>query len=170
VLLAEGGVARRPASGAERLLTKEDLLALVRLAWQVQGFPALRDASDRLLPADVEFAFADGELALLQIRPFVESRAARSHALLRRLDAGLRVRGDRVVDLDGTPLVPDAPAIAPGSRPGPPEPVGAEDPERPPAADGAEDPERPPAPDGAEDAEPAPAPGRAEDAGSEAAP
>ena len=56
------------------------------------------------MPADVEFAFLDGKLVLLQIRPFVESARARSASYLQRLDRGFRERGDRPVDLNGIPV------------------------------------------------------------------
>ena len=56
-----------------------------------------------MLPADIEFGFRGGKLALLQIRPFVESKAAQQNAYLLQLDAGLRDRAQTLVDLDGTP-------------------------------------------------------------------
>jgi hypothetical protein len=54
-------------------------------------------------PADVEFGFANGELRLFQIRPFLESRQARGSAYLRRMDASLIEGQDISVDLNRTP-------------------------------------------------------------------
>jgi phosphoenolpyruvate synthase/pyruvate phosphate dikinase len=102
-LSPEGGIVRRPASGRETVLERDEVLALVDLAYRLYGFPGLTDASGARLPADVEFAFAGGRLALLQIRPFVESGRARESAFLRQLDAGLAAGGDAPVDLDAAP-------------------------------------------------------------------
>ena len=55
------------------------------------------------LPADIEFGFAGGRLALLQIRPFVESSAAQQNLYLLELDAGLKERGAAKISLDGVP-------------------------------------------------------------------
>jgi hypothetical protein len=65
--------------------------------------PALRDAQGKQLPADIEFAFRDGRLTLLQIRPYVESKSAQRNAYLLGLDEKLRSRSRTVVPLDGVP-------------------------------------------------------------------
>ena len=69
---------------------------------------ALLSAAARLsalesAPADIEFAFLDGKLVLLQIRPFVESKRAQSSGYLQSLDAGLLERGLENVDMRGVP-------------------------------------------------------------------
>jgi hypothetical protein len=51
----------------------------------------------------VEFAFKDGSLALLQLRPFVESKSAQRNEYLLSLDARLGDRGSDWVDLNGVP-------------------------------------------------------------------
>ena len=51
----------------------------------------------------MEFAFRDGKLFLLQLRPFVESGAAQSSAYLAGLDEVFRSRGRLPVDLDAVP-------------------------------------------------------------------
>ncbi len=103
VLDPVGGVKRRPASGAEAVLSRDEVMQLVKLSRDVARFPSLRDRKGRGLPADIEFAFKDGKLALLQIRPFVESDSALRSAYLRRLDAAFQKRGRARVALDVVP-------------------------------------------------------------------
>jgi hypothetical protein len=55
------------------------------------------------MPADVEFAFRDGRLTLLQIRPLNESKSAQRNAYLLSLDAQLRARGSWGVARDAVP-------------------------------------------------------------------
>ena len=47
--------------------------------------------------------FKDRRLALLQIRPFVQSGRAQGSAFLTELDSGTRERGKALVSLDGIP-------------------------------------------------------------------
>jgi hypothetical protein len=104
VLLPAGGVAKVPASGTERVLEEREIRQLVELAEEVPSrVPALRDAQGKQLPADIEFAFRDGRLTLLQIRPYVESKSAQRNAYLLGLDEKLRSRSRTVVPLDGVP-------------------------------------------------------------------
>jgi predicted SPOUT superfamily RNA methylase MTH1 len=71
----------------------------------VSRFPTLRDEAGNALPADIEFAFKDGKLALLQIRPFVESKSAQHNQYLNGLDEEFRKRSSTRVDLMGIPPV-----------------------------------------------------------------
>jgi len=104
VLDPTGGVDRVPASGTDAVLEPGEIDALVRFAREVPDrFPALRDAQGNPVPADVEFAFRDGRLTLLQIRPFVESRGARASHYLAELDRSLREKGRQTVRLDRAP-------------------------------------------------------------------
>jgi hypothetical protein len=58
----------------------------------------------RPVASDVEFAFVDGKLWLLQIRPFNESRAARRASYLIELDRVLAGNLGRKVDMgEGVP-------------------------------------------------------------------
>ncbi len=103
VLLPTGGVTRVPASGAAELLSSAEIQQLVAFANHVhQNFDSLQEGG-KALPADIEFAFKDGRLYLLQIRPFVESGRAQHSAYLSSLDAGLRERGQAPVALDAIP-------------------------------------------------------------------
>jgi hypothetical protein len=104
VLSPHGGVVEEPASGAEQVLAPAEIAQLVALAQELPSRVAtLRGPDGETLPADVEFAFRGGELTLLQIRPFVESRAAQRNRYLLALDAPLRARADRRVGLDAVP-------------------------------------------------------------------
>ncbi|MEW6765139.1 MAG: PEP/pyruvate-binding domain-containing protein [Pseudomonadota bacterium] len=102
VLPPAGGIERLPASG-EGVLTPAELEALRRLGNQLpQRFP-LHDEEGKPLPADVEFGFIDGRLALFQIRPYQQSRAARRSRFLLELDRPLREHEGRMVNLRETP-------------------------------------------------------------------
>jgi hypothetical protein len=104
VLDPAGGVSRVPASGADAVLAPREIDQLVRFARDVpKRFPALRDEKGQPVAADVEFAFKDGRLTLLQMRPFVESKGAKSSRYLAELDADLRQKGNRQIRLDRAP-------------------------------------------------------------------
>jgi hypothetical protein len=104
VLSPRGGIGEERASGREELLAPGEIAQLVALARQLPDRVAtLRGPDGERLAADVEFAFRDGRLTLLQIRPFVESRAAQRNQTLLALDAPLRERADRRVRLDARP-------------------------------------------------------------------
>ncbi len=123
LLSPEGGVVKLPATGADAVLEPAEIRRLREFAARVHArFPALADEEGKPVPADVEFAFRDGKLALLQLRPFVESKGARRNLYLQRLDADLDAHGRRLVRLDAVP----SPADAPGSpAPAPPAVSGA---------------------------------------------
>jgi hypothetical protein len=104
VLDPMGGIAKLPATGTDTVLQPAEIAQLIALAKDVRArFVSLRDEAGRPMPADIEFAFRGGRLALLQIRPFVESRRAQGSAYLAQLDAGFRERGRAPVPLDGVP-------------------------------------------------------------------
>jgi hypothetical protein len=99
-----GGIDRLPASGSEVVLEKHEIVQLIELANRVpERFPSLRTEGGDAAPADIEFAFRDGRLALLQIRPFVENRSAQRNLYLASLDAGFDARGSEPVNLDDVP-------------------------------------------------------------------
>jgi hypothetical protein len=104
ILRPEGGVTRVPASGTEEILSVEEIRTLLWMADSLPGrFPGIVDAGGNPAPADIEFGFSGGHLALFQIRPFLESsRAARSR-YLHRLDEQLEKTGDILVDLHEIP-------------------------------------------------------------------
>ena len=126
VLASDGGVVKKPASGGEMLLTPGEIKQLVAFARSVPArFPSLRTASGDAVPADIEFAFRGGRLALLQIRPFNESRSAQRSQYLAELDAAFTSRGDDKVLLGAipgqplpTPVAPAVPAATPKKKQG----------------------------------------------------
>lgn len=83
----QGGIRKVPASGADQVLTRAEIDRLRALADDVaQRFPMPVAADGLPAPADVEFGFAGGRLALFQIRPFVESLRARRTGYLINMD------------------------------------------------------------------------------------
>ncbi len=104
VLAAGGGLETVPASGAEQLLSDAEIAQLVGLARAAPAkFQTLRTPKGGALPADIEFAFADGHLAILQLRPFVQSKRALRNEYLLGLDAGFERLGERRIKLDAVP-------------------------------------------------------------------
>jgi len=98
-----GGITKAPASGTAEVLEPGEIEQLIAMSRDVTRFPTLRDEEGNLLPADIEFAFKNGKLALLQIRPFVENKSAQRNQYLNGLDAGLELRSSAQVDLSGIP-------------------------------------------------------------------
>jgi hypothetical protein len=104
VLNPAGGLARVPTSGSDTVLEEDEMTRLIAFVdGLADKFPGLVDDQGQPAPADVEFGFANGELRLFQIRPFLESRQARGSAYLRRMDASLIEGQDISVDLNRTP-------------------------------------------------------------------
>jgi hypothetical protein len=103
ILSPTGGIDHERSSGTSAVLQREEIDQLITLAGEVAKFPSLRDEAGEELPADIEFGFKGGRLALLQIRPFVESAAAQQNLHLQQLDAGLQERANASVDLDAVP-------------------------------------------------------------------
>jgi len=103
LLPLSGGIAKAPASGTTEVLKPAEIEQLIAVSKDVARFPTLRDDQGNLQPADIEFAFKDGKIALLQIRPFVENKKARRNRYLNGLDAELDVRSAEPVDLSGIP-------------------------------------------------------------------
>jgi len=96
---ASGGIAKRPTSGADTLLQPTEIAQLIAFADAVpKQFPQ-RGEDGKPVAADVEFAFVDGKMWLLQIRPFNESRQARGAAHLAEMDKALAGNLARRVNL-----------------------------------------------------------------------
>jgi phosphoenolpyruvate synthase/pyruvate phosphate dikinase len=96
---ATGGIAKLPVSGSETLLTPREIAQLIAFADEIpKQFPQLGE-DGKPVAADVEFAFVNGRLWLLQIRPFNESRAARSAAYLIGMDRALETHLGRTVNM-----------------------------------------------------------------------
>ena len=83
----QGGIRQVPASGRDDVLSAAEIEQLRALADDVERrFPMPGVDGGGAAPADIEFGFADGRLALFQIRPFVESTRARRSAYLIGMD------------------------------------------------------------------------------------
>jgi hypothetical protein len=105
VLDPAGGVRQIAASGADSVLQPAEIGTLVQFGRELPDrFPPITDDQGNRAPADVEFGFLDGELQLFQLRPFLESKAARGSALLREMDASAQVDGSQAVSLTEVPL------------------------------------------------------------------
>lgn len=88
VLNRSGGVTKVPTTGGKRVLQPNEIKALIQLSRDApERFPALRGDLGEPMPADIEFGFRGGKLAILQIRPFVESKGAKESSYLKGLDA-----------------------------------------------------------------------------------
>jgi hypothetical protein len=99
VPLPTGGIGMRPTSGAETLLGANEVKQLIAFADEIpRKFPQFGE-DGKPVAADVEFAFVDGKLWLLQIRPFNESRKARGASYLAQMDQSLAGRLGGTVDL-----------------------------------------------------------------------
>jgi hypothetical protein len=99
-----GGVAELPASGAETLLHPGEVRQLIEISREIpEKFPPIVDDQGRPAPADIEFAFVGGQLQLLQIRPFLESRKAKGSSYLMGMDQGLTASRGKAVDLNEVP-------------------------------------------------------------------
>ncbi|MCU0922627.1 MAG: PEP/pyruvate-binding domain-containing protein, partial [Burkholderiaceae bacterium] len=99
VPLPTGGIARRPTSGADTLLQPDEIAQLIAFADEIpRQFPQLGE-NGKPVAADVEFAFVDGKMWLLQIRPFNESRQARGASHLAEMDRSLAGNLSRSVNL-----------------------------------------------------------------------
>lgn len=102
---ALGGIRKLPASGRDTVLTMPEIEQLRALADDVeQRFPMPKDETGLPAPADIEFGFRDGRLALFQIRPFVESMRARRSAYLVNMDRDSAGQGLASVNLRQRPL------------------------------------------------------------------
>jgi hypothetical protein len=101
-----GGMRRLPASGRDSVLLPGEIEQLRVLADDVERRFPMPVAADGLpAPADIEFGFRAGELALFQIRPFVESPRARRSLYLIEMDRAA-VRGEDIpVDLRQPPVM-----------------------------------------------------------------
>jgi hypothetical protein len=96
---ASGGIAKVAVSGADTLLRASEIRQLIAFADQIpKQFPQLGE-DGKPVAADVEFAFVDGKLWLLQIRPFNESREARGASYLIQMDKVLQSNMNRTVNM-----------------------------------------------------------------------
>jgi hypothetical protein len=99
-----GGLLRLPSSGSDATLSVGEIQQLVDFAIGLPAtFPPIVDDEGRPAPADVEFGFVGGELQLFQIRPFLESKSARSIGYLQQMEARLDDVAGILVDMNAVP-------------------------------------------------------------------
>jgi hypothetical protein len=96
---ASGGIAKAATSGAETLLKPDDVRQLIAFSEEITKRFQQFDDRGQPAAADVEFAFVEGRIWLLQIRPFNESRQAQASAYLARMDQALEKNLDRTVNM-----------------------------------------------------------------------
>jgi phosphoenolpyruvate synthase/pyruvate phosphate dikinase len=96
VLGSAGGLEKLPVSGGP-VLAAAEIEQLRRLGRELPDRFPQRDESGQIVPADVEFGFVAGRLTLFQIRPYLQSKAARRDRFLLDMDAPLRARTGRVI-------------------------------------------------------------------------
>jgi len=102
----DGGMRKVPASGRDQVLAPDEIVRLRALADDVERRFTMPVSQDNLpAPADIEFGFRAGRLALFQIRPFVESRRARRSLYLIDMDRGSDRGQGITVDLHESPPV-----------------------------------------------------------------
>jgi len=100
----DGGMRRLPADAPDALLQPAEIERLRRLANDVEArFPLPKTTDGSTPPADIEFGFDDGQLALFQIRPLVENRQARRDLHLADLDRMYPDANATLIDLDRPP-------------------------------------------------------------------
>ncbi len=100
----KGGIAELPATGAETLVQPGEIRQLIEISGEIpKKFPPIVDDQGRPAPADIEFAFVDAKLQLLQIRPFLESSKAKGSGYLMGMDKGLATSRGKPVNLDEVP-------------------------------------------------------------------
>ena len=103
VFAADGGLNKVPVSSDDRVLDRVEIAQLMQLVRRLpERFP-LRDGEGQSLPADIEFGFLQGQLALFQIRPYVERTGASQNAFLIAMDQGLVQNAQVRVDLGRVP-------------------------------------------------------------------
>ena len=101
----DGGILKLAASGLDDVLQPAEIAILRQFARDLpERFPPITDDQGEPAPADVEFGFLHGQLHLFQLRPFLDSRAARSSQYLQDMDRSGLARGEHSVDLNANPV------------------------------------------------------------------
>ena len=99
------GILKLAASGLDDVLQPAEIAILRQFARDLpERFPPITDDQGEPAPADVEFGFLHGQLHLFQLRPFLDSRAARSSQYLQDMDRSGLARGEHSVDLNANPV------------------------------------------------------------------
>ncbi len=104
ILAKSGGIREVPVSGRDTILFPGEIKQLIELAAHIpEKFPGMVDEEGNPLPADIEFGFLKGKLQLFQIRPFLESKRARSNEYLIEMDKAVSHTDNVQVELNKVP-------------------------------------------------------------------
>jgi hypothetical protein len=99
LLSDKGGFIMLPTTGSDYILSEADIVQVRQLAREVNTkFPPEKDAQGNIMPWDIEFGFAKGELWLFQIRPLARYRETKTLEALASIESS--ARASRVVDLN----------------------------------------------------------------------
>ncbi|MEP1594790.1 MAG: PEP/pyruvate-binding domain-containing protein, partial [Halieaceae bacterium] len=102
----EGGILKLPASGSDTVLQPAEIRILRQFAADLpERFPPIVDEAGAPAPADVEFGFLHGQLHLFQLRPFLDSKAARTSKYLQDMDSAGVHRQAVSVDMQSRPAL-----------------------------------------------------------------
>ena len=104
VISASGGIDEIPASGQARSLSNADIQAILDFTKSIDNWNKEHEGA----AADVEFGFLDGEFALFQIRPLVDSDSGERDRRLIALDATLTDALSVTLSIDGQPKTDNA--------------------------------------------------------------
>jgi hypothetical protein len=100
----KGGLLFLPSSGSDDVLQPDEIAQLIDFAVHLPDkFPPIVDDQGKSAPADVEFGFLDGDLRLFQLRPFLDSKAAKGIEYLHEMEARHTSAGAKTVDMNGVP-------------------------------------------------------------------
>jgi hypothetical protein len=101
ILTGKGGSQMVPATGAERVLTEQELSALVAAAEKIKReFAPEKGVNGDPLPWDIEYGFKGGKLYLFQTRPFVGNSDLRNLPALAALDKGVKEKAGQPFSLE----------------------------------------------------------------------
>jgi hypothetical protein len=100
----EGGLEFLPSSGSDTVLQPDEIAQLIDFAKHLPDkFPPIVDDQGNSAPADVEFGFQGGELRLFQLRPFLDSKAAKGIEYLHEMEARHLSAATIKVNMNGVP-------------------------------------------------------------------
>jgi len=101
ILEGKGGSRMVSSTGAERVLTDDELRALVAAAEKIsREFVPEAGVDGKPLPWDIEYGFVNGKLFLFQTRPFVGNSDVRNLPALTALDKGMKENERRPFSLE----------------------------------------------------------------------
>jgi hypothetical protein len=100
----EGGLEFLPSSGSDTVLQPDEIAQLIDFAKHLPDkFPPIVDDQGNSAPADVEFGFQGGDLRLFQLRPFLDSKAAKGIEYLHEMEARHLSAATIEVNMNGVP-------------------------------------------------------------------